>query len=190
MTTTTTTTATTALTRRVRRRTQHDDDRVAMGPAGRRGARGGGDEPGGLLRRGGRAGVRADDQEVRTHAGADRRRDGAGCAVPVDLPLRVRRGGVPYGVAVVRRLPGAGVRGDGRAVPGHGGGDRRGRGLPGRPVRPVAVVADPFGVDRDGPGRRGHDAGGVGLLRHDCRSGSPWGSAFTGRRSTPWRPSC
>ena len=48
---------------------------------------------------GGRAGGGADDQEVRPHAGAHRRRDGAGRAVPLDLPLRVRRRRGPHGDA-------------------------------------------------------------------------------------------
>ena len=50
-------------------------------------------EPGRVVSGRLRAGGGPDAQEVRPHAGPDRRRHGAGRPVPTDLPLCVRRGG-------------------------------------------------------------------------------------------------
>ena len=76
----------------------------------------------------------------------------------LDLPLRVRRGGGPHGgLSYVDFLvPGFVVTGV--LFQGMGASTGRGRGLAGRPVRPVALAADPPAVDRDGTGGRGHDA--------------------------------
>ncbi len=153
-------------TRPLRRRTQHDHGphprSTAPGPTARRRH-----QPGRVVPRRHRPGGGAHPQEVRPLAGAAHRGHGAGAAVPAHLPLRVRRRGRPYRGPLLRGLPGAGLRRDRRAVPGHERGQRRGRRQGGRALRPAAQPAHPAALHRLGTGGRRHGARGVGRGRHD-----------------------
>ena len=131
------------------RRTQHDDIEVRLGPGqpGARGAR----RPTGASScvASARCAARTLKKFVRTPALIVAGTAQGACSCSSSATSSAARSRTR--VAGLRRLPGAGLRRDRRAVPGHGRSERHGRGPAGRLVRPAAQLADPAAA-RSSPG--------------------------------------